>query len=226
MGMCTLYARRETFTPLTKTPKEILAMESVNFPPLPPLIGTLEKQNLNKFCNYHRDKGHNTNDYYHLKKQIEEAVASRKLAHLVKDIRQGNQRNRSHRRRGVKVINMVGSGGYRRRPYEMAEPRVMEEIVFSAIFGDNLTDTSIILEATIEGFRVRRIYIDGGSSSEFMYGQCFRSFDAHTKSNLRKSNAPFVGVSREIYHPLGLVDLQVTMGNQGEERPSYWNLLL
>ncbi|GKB72153.1 hypothetical protein Tco_0933565 [Tanacetum coccineum] len=111
---------------------EILAMESVNFPPLPPLIGTLEKQNLNKFCNYHRDKGHNTNDYYHLKKQIEEAVASGKLAHLVKDIRQG---------------------GNRRRPYEMAEPRVMEEIVFSAISGDNLTDTSIILEATIEGFR-------------------------------------------------------------------------
>ncbi|GJW16146.1 hypothetical protein Tco_0020279 [Tanacetum coccineum] len=42
-----------------------------------------------------------------LKKQIEEAVASGKLAHLVKDIRQNNQRNGSPGRNDVKVINMI-----------------------------------------------------------------------------------------------------------------------
>ncbi|GJS59715.1 hypothetical protein Tco_0654499 [Tanacetum coccineum] len=83
----TPYPRKDTFTSLTKTPKEILAMESVSFPEPQPLIGTPEKQNLNKFCDYHGDRGHNTNDSYQLKKQIEEAVASGKLAHLVKDIR-------------------------------------------------------------------------------------------------------------------------------------------
>ncbi|GJW68415.1 reverse transcriptase domain-containing protein [Tanacetum coccineum] len=82
-----------TFTSLTKTPKEILAMESISFPEPPPLIGTPEKKNLNKFCDYHGDRGHNTNDCYQLKKKIEEAMASRKLAHLVKDIRQNNQQN-------------------------------------------------------------------------------------------------------------------------------------
>ncbi|GKA52827.1 hypothetical protein Tco_0746142, partial [Tanacetum coccineum] len=50
-----------------------------------------------------RQRGHNTNDCYHLKKQIEEAVTSEKLAHLVKDIRQGNQRNRGQGRRNVKA---------------------------------------------------------------------------------------------------------------------------
>ncbi|GJW59789.1 reverse transcriptase domain-containing protein [Tanacetum coccineum] len=93
MGVYTPYLRKDTFTPLTKTPKEILAMESISFPEPPPLIGTPKKQNLNKFCDYHRDKGHNTNDCYQLKKQIEESVASGKLAHLVKDIRQNSQRN-------------------------------------------------------------------------------------------------------------------------------------
>ncbi|GJV12490.1 reverse transcriptase domain-containing protein [Tanacetum coccineum] len=87
MGTCAPYSRRDTFTPLTKTPKEILAMESVNFLAPPPLVGTLEKQNMNKFCDSHGDKGHNTNDCYHLKKQIEWVVAPGKLAHLVKDIR-------------------------------------------------------------------------------------------------------------------------------------------
>nr|GEW93441.1 reverse transcriptase domain-containing protein [Tanacetum cinerariifolium] len=75
VGTCAPYSRRETFAPLIKTPKEIIAMESVNFPPPPPLIGTSEKQNVNKFCDYHGDKGNNTNDCYHLKKQIEDNVA-------------------------------------------------------------------------------------------------------------------------------------------------------
>ncbi|GJT83147.1 hypothetical protein Tco_1057489 [Tanacetum coccineum] len=57
-------------------------MESISFPEPPPLIGTPEKKNLNKFCDYHGDRGYNTNDCYHLRKQIEEAVASGKLAHL------------------------------------------------------------------------------------------------------------------------------------------------
>ncbi|GJU36698.1 hypothetical protein Tco_1185052 [Tanacetum coccineum] len=69
-GTCAPYSRRDMFTPLTKTPKEILDMEGVNFPPPLPLIGTSEKQNLNKFCDYHGDKGHNTNECFHLKKQI------------------------------------------------------------------------------------------------------------------------------------------------------------
>ncbi|GJV71670.1 hypothetical protein Tco_1491665 [Tanacetum coccineum] len=67
---------------------EILAMDNVKFPPPPPMVGTPEKQNMNKFCGYHQDRGHNTNDCYHLKKQIEEAVASGRLTHLEKDIRQ------------------------------------------------------------------------------------------------------------------------------------------
>ncbi|GKD12694.1 hypothetical protein Tco_1197101 [Tanacetum coccineum] len=84
MGVYTSYPRKDTFTPLIKTLKEILAMESVSFPEPPPLIGTLKKQHVNKFCDYHRDRGHKTNDCYQLKKQIEEATTSRKLAHLVR----------------------------------------------------------------------------------------------------------------------------------------------
>ncbi|GJS82151.1 reverse transcriptase domain-containing protein [Tanacetum coccineum] len=99
--------RREGFTPLTKTPKEILAMDNVNFSSSPPMVGTLEKQNMNTFYDYHQDRGHNTNDCYHLKKQIKEAVASRRLAHLVKDIRQGGQKGKGSAKGKEKVINML-----------------------------------------------------------------------------------------------------------------------
>lgn len=53
MGTCAPYVKRDSFTPLTKTPKEILAMDNVNFPPPPPLVGTPESKNVHKFCDYH-----------------------------------------------------------------------------------------------------------------------------------------------------------------------------
>nr|GEV94773.1 reverse transcriptase domain-containing protein [Tanacetum cinerariifolium] len=74
--------------------EEILAMVNVKFHPPPPMVGTPEKQNMNKLCDYHQDWGHNTNDCYHLKKHIEETVAFGRLAHLVKDIRQGGQKSK------------------------------------------------------------------------------------------------------------------------------------
>ncbi|GJR87490.1 hypothetical protein Tco_0211501 [Tanacetum coccineum] len=217
MGTCAPYSRRDTFTPLTKFLKEILAMESVNSPPPPPLIGILEKQNLNKFRDYHRDKGNNINDCYHLKKQIEDDVESGKLAHFVKYIRQGNQRNKGQGRGNIKVINMVGLGGNRKRPYEMEGPRLTKEIAFPTIPRNSMADAPIILEGKIKGFQFRRIYVYGGSSSKIMYEHYFKSFDTGTKSKLRKSNAPLVGFSGEIYHPLGLIDLRVTMDKVLEE---------
>ncbi|GJW23257.1 hypothetical protein Tco_0033879 [Tanacetum coccineum] len=57
MGVSAPYPRKDTFTPLIKTPKEILATESVSFLEPPPLIGNPEKQNLNKLCDYHGDRG-------------------------------------------------------------------------------------------------------------------------------------------------------------------------
>ncbi|GJZ57306.1 hypothetical protein Tco_0612800 [Tanacetum coccineum] len=166
MGTCAPYARREGFTPLIKTPKEILAMDNVNFPPPPSMVGTQEKRNMNKFCDYHQDRGHNTNDCYHLKKHIEEAVASGRLAHLVKDIRQVGQKGKGSAKEKEKVINMVRSQGYQKRPYERVEHWMDNAITFSSVPRYQLMNCPMVVEAMIEGFRVRRIHVDGGSSSE------------------------------------------------------------
>ncbi|GJS42979.1 hypothetical protein Tco_0568022 [Tanacetum coccineum] len=116
MGTCAPYARKEGFTPLTKTPKEILSIDNVNFPVPPPM------------------------------NKIEEVMASGRLAHLVKDI------------------------------------------------------------------RVRRIYVDGSSSSKIMYEHCFRNLDYWTRSRLKESRIPLVGFSGEVNYPFGVIDLEVTMG--------------
>ncbi|GJQ89120.1 retrovirus-related pol polyprotein from transposon TNT 1-94 [Tanacetum coccineum] len=110
-------------------------MDNVNFPPPPPMVGTPKKRNMNKLCDYHQDRGHNTNDCYHLKKQIEEAVASGRLAHLVKDIRQGGQKGKGSAKGKEKVINMVRSQGYRKRPYERVE-HWMDKLIRKNKFSD------------------------------------------------------------------------------------------
>ncbi|GJW58974.1 hypothetical protein Tco_0105705 [Tanacetum coccineum] len=175
---------KKGFTPLTKTPREILAMDNVNFPPPPPMVGTPKKQNMNKFCDYHQDRGHNTNDCYHLKKQIEEAVALGRLAPLVKDIRQGGQKSKGSTKGKEKVINL-------------------------------LMNFPVVVEAMIEGFRVRRTHVDGGSSSEVMYEHCFRNLSYRMRSRLRESRIPLVGFSGEVSYLMRVIDLEVTIGERG-----------
>ncbi|GKE27815.1 hypothetical protein Tco_1443199 [Tanacetum coccineum] len=80
--------RQDRFMPLIKTPKEVLAMETVKFKALPPMTGPAENQNKNKFCEFHGDKGHSTDECIHMRKQIKEAVKSGQLSHLIKELKQ------------------------------------------------------------------------------------------------------------------------------------------
>ncbi|GJR75169.1 reverse transcriptase domain-containing protein [Tanacetum coccineum] len=54
-------------------------------------------------------------------------------------------------------------------------------------------DSPIILKALIEGFMGRRIFVEGGSSSEVMYEHCFRNLRAETKAKLKESRTYVVG---------------------------------
>nr|GEW28593.1 reverse transcriptase domain-containing protein [Tanacetum cinerariifolium] len=76
------------FTPLTRTPKEIFAAESGKFKSPPPMVTSVEKRSSNKFCEFHNDKGYNTDECVQLRKQIEELLRAGKLLHFIKEIRQ------------------------------------------------------------------------------------------------------------------------------------------
>ncbi|GJW25544.1 hypothetical protein Tco_0039355 [Tanacetum coccineum] len=126
--------------------KEILAMDNVNFPPPLLMVGTPEKRNME---------------------------TSTEDCSSVKDIRKCGQKGKGSAKGKEKVINMMRSQGYRKRPYERVE---------------HWMDNAIM---------VRRIHVDGGSSSEVMYERCFRNLSYQTRSRLRESRIPLVGFSRE-----------------------------
>ncbi|GJR93030.1 hypothetical protein Tco_0265204 [Tanacetum coccineum] len=77
----------DRFTLLTKTPKEIFALEKGKFKAPPPMTTPVEKQNHTKFCKFHGEVGHNTNECMRLKKQIEEMLKAGKLSHLIKELK-------------------------------------------------------------------------------------------------------------------------------------------
>ncbi|GJU35485.1 reverse transcriptase domain-containing protein [Tanacetum coccineum] len=56
----------------------------------PPMTTLVEKRNHAKFCEFHGEVGHNTDECIYLKKQIEEMLKAGKLPRLIKELKQNN----------------------------------------------------------------------------------------------------------------------------------------
>ncbi|GKB28259.1 reverse transcriptase domain-containing protein [Tanacetum coccineum] len=82
--------KQDRFTLLTKTPKEILALDKGKFKPPPPMTTPVEKRNASKFCELHGEVGYTTDECMHLKRQIREMLKAGKLSHLIKELKQSN----------------------------------------------------------------------------------------------------------------------------------------
>nr|GEV95418.1 reverse transcriptase domain-containing protein [Tanacetum cinerariifolium] len=85
--------KQDRFTLLTKTPKEILALDKGKFKPPPPMTTPVEKRNDRKLCEFHREVGHTTDECMHLKRQIKEILKAGKLSHLIKELKQSNEKD-------------------------------------------------------------------------------------------------------------------------------------
>ncbi|GJY01794.1 hypothetical protein Tco_0359946 [Tanacetum coccineum] len=55
----------------------------------------VEKRNASKFCEFHGEVGHTTDECMHLKRQIEEMLKAGKLSHLIKELKQSNGKDQA-----------------------------------------------------------------------------------------------------------------------------------
>jgi hypothetical protein len=110
-------------------------------------------------------------------------------------------------------------------------------ISFPPILPGEVSDEPLIVEAEVEGYTVRRVYVDQGASVEVMYKHCFENLDSSVRSRLTKTNTPLVGFSVETIRPLGKIELKVCFGSEGLYRrttmrfavvrsPSPYNIIL
>ncbi|XP_021979581.1 uncharacterized protein LOC110875685 [Helianthus annuus] len=78
--------RERQWTPLTKTPAEVLSTEDYQFkPPIP--MKNKRGQDSAQYCGYHKDSGHTTNNCISLRTEIEKALKSGGLTHLLQNVR-------------------------------------------------------------------------------------------------------------------------------------------
>ncbi|PWA80131.1 reverse transcriptase domain-containing protein [Artemisia annua] len=207
-----------TLDALASTLKEILATEHhLRLPQPPALPGTPRKENLDRYCDYHGEKGHYTNDCYQLKKQLEVALESGKLNHLVKDVRQRGKAQKNNGPQKAKVINMVNLVGEDRKRKSMFTDEAWQNVptTFPPVGAEDLSEAAIVVEDEIEGYLVKRIHVDEGASVEIMYMQCFDNFHPTIRARLVEIHTALSGFSGEQLKPLGKIELEVCFGNDG-----------
>ncbi|GKC40649.1 reverse transcriptase domain-containing protein [Tanacetum coccineum] len=186
-----------TLDSLTKHPKEILATETQLRLPVPrPMLNPLRSGNNDQYCDYHQEKGHYTNDCIQLRKQLEIALESGKLNHLVKDVRQrGRGPYGREEPQPAKIINVISVNSVKDKKQKVREAMkswMNIPISFPAISSKDISDEPLIVKAEVEGYLVRRVYVDEGSSVEVMFEHCFENLNPKIKA--RRTSMRFIVV--------------------------------
>ncbi|GJS31933.1 reverse transcriptase domain-containing protein [Tanacetum coccineum] len=194
----------------------------------------VEKRNASKFCEFHGEVGHTTDECMHLKRQIEEMLKAGKLSHLIKELKQSNGKDQSKAAKKGETsgkdkplaILMV-------QPWQrVAKQRITQTfspesvISFPTLGEEDKTEGPMIIEAEMRGHCVHRMYVDGGSSSEIMYEHCFNRFRPEVRNQMIPATTPLVGFSGEIIWPLGQISLLVKIGDEEHSTFAWMNFMV
>ncbi|GJQ98336.1 hypothetical protein Tco_0009475 [Tanacetum coccineum] len=188
------------------------------FKPPPPMVTPTEKRSSNKFCDFHNDKGHSTDECMQLKKQIEELVRAGKLSHLIKEIKQGRDQTKNGKKEAPAKDKSLAI--YMMQPWQrMTRQKLTQifargnEITFPPLANSDGTEGPLVIEAEIGGHMIHRMYIDGGSSTEILYEHYFNQLRPKIKNQMVSATTSLTGFSGETIWPLGQLRLLVTIGD-------------
>ncbi|GJX76204.1 hypothetical protein Tco_0323015, partial [Tanacetum coccineum] len=130
------------------------------------MVTPVEKRSSNKFCDFYNDKGHNTDEYMQLKKQIEELVRACKLSHLIKKIKQSREQPKVGKKGAPAkdksiAIYMVRSWHRMTRQKVTQSFARVSEITFPPLATSRGAEGPLVLKAEIDGHIIHRMYVDG-----------------------------------------------------------------
>ncbi|GJZ53094.1 reverse transcriptase domain-containing protein [Tanacetum coccineum] len=105
--------------------------------------------------------------------------------------------------------------GNKRKVREATEVWMNTPITFPPLLVEDVSEEPIIIEAEVEGYLVRRVYVDEGASVEVMFEHCFENLNPAIKARLRETQTDLVGFAGEITKPLGKIDFEVCFRSEG-----------
>ncbi|GJV32909.1 reverse transcriptase domain-containing protein [Tanacetum coccineum] len=117
-----------------------------------------------------------------------------------------------------KMVRTLSSNEKKRKDREATEAWMNVPITFPGVVSDDASDEPLIIEAEVEGYLVRRVYVDEGSSVEVMFEHCFENLPPKVRDGLRETRTDLVGFAGEVAKPLGKIELEVCFGNEGLSR--------
>ncbi|GJX44715.1 reverse transcriptase domain-containing protein [Tanacetum coccineum] len=195
------------------------------------MVTPVEKRSSSKFCDFHNDKGHNTNKCMQLKKQIEELVRAGKLSHLIKEIKQGRDQTKNGKKEALAkdkslTIYMIQSWHRTTRQKVTQSFAHVNEIMFPPLTTSKGTEGPLVIEAEIGGHMIHRMYVDEGSSTEVLYEHCFNLLRPEIKSQMVPATTSLTGFSGETIWPLGQLRLLVTTRDIDHSTKAWMNFMI
>ncbi|GAV83175.1 hypothetical protein CFOL_v3_26625, partial [Cephalotus follicularis] len=167
-----------------------------------------------KYCRYHRDEGHDTEECRQLKNQIEDLIRKGYMRKYVdRDAPQGRREQRRE------------EAPRQQEEQQQQQPRVHhskrlktggdeEVITFSKADYEGVHlphDDPVVVTLLVELFTMKRILIDNGSSVDILYKHAFDQLRIPA-DQLKPVKTPLVGFAGETIHPLGSINLSVVAG--------------
>ncbi|GJU52189.1 reverse transcriptase domain-containing protein [Tanacetum coccineum] len=192
-------------------------------------------RDMSKYCHFHEDYGHDTNDCRHLRTQIQEAVNLRQLLHLVKGIKKERTkssdtlRGETKKDKGTAPIEasilMVSQEVYIAKSLAQENTNYGgKEIIFPPVAKVN--NAPVIIEAKIFGRKVGRVYMDSESSCEIIYEHCFEKLNPTIKATKVDLKTPLVRFSGERSWSIGEVLLEITIGDASLSKTETLNFVI
>ena len=232
------------FTPLTVAVSEVLReVQHENFLRWSSQMRTdPTKRDNTKYCEFHRDHGHRTDDCIQLKKEIEYLIRQGYLRHYIASEGQDQaqpplprQPTTQHQQPlgEIHVISRGFAGGRESSFAKKAHLRsirsgeVMEVQAVSKLPRLDTAITSsdsdlegcqhphedpLVIRAVVDNKKIHRVLVDNGSSADIIFASAFHKMGIG-REKPEPANTYLRGFSREKVLPLGSIQLVLTLGD-------------